>query len=77
MPAIRAIRSSSAGETERNGIDRRSHRLSTSRKWCETHLWPAWSYSSTPTCESLRSETSSGRAFGTTTSTTKSPPRRR
>ena len=74
-PASRAIRSSSAGETERNGIESRSHSPSTSEKWWETSRCVSKSYSSTPTCVSLRSNTVERRAlFGTPTSTTKQPP---
>src|SRR5439155_13360321 len=74
MPASRAIRSSSAGETERNGTERRRHSPSTSEKWCETSLCVSKSSSSTPTWVSLRSKTSSRCVFGTPTSTTKHPP---
>src|SRR5205814_5976276 len=65
IPASRAIRSSSAGETERNGTERRRHSPSASEKWCETSLCVSKSSSSTPTCVSVRSNTSSGCVFGT------------
>ena len=57
IPASRAIRSSSAGETSRNGIEIRCQLPSTSVKWCETSRCVSASYSSTPTCVSLRSKT--------------------
>ncbi len=74
IPASRAIRSSSAGETERNGTDNRRHCPSTSEKWWETSRCVSKSSSSTPTCVSLRSNTSSRCLFWTPTSTTKQPP---
>src|SRR5262249_35086843 len=73
-PARRAMRSSSEGKTERNGIDRRSHTPSRSVKWWDALRCVARSYSSKPTCVSERSKTPSGRAVGTPTSTTKLPP---
>ena len=74
IPASRAIRSSSAGNVERNGIERRTHSPSMRVKWCEALRCVAASYSSTPTCVSLRSKTLTGRPSGMPTSTTKQPP---
>src|SRR5919201_1978692 len=74
IPAMRAIKSSSADETERNGIDSRSQPPSTSVKWCDTSRWVSASYSSTPTCVSLRSKTLSRSRDGTPTSITNVPP---
>src|SRR5207302_430080 len=74
IPARRAIRSSSDGQTPRNSPEPRCQLSSWSPKWCETSRCVSASYSSMPTCVSLRSKTLHGLSGGRPTSITKEPP---